>query len=517
MASKPKPPVENKNPESIPIYCAYDELLPIEQLKPNPKNNNIHPDEQIKLLAKLIENHGWRLPITVSNLSGCIVRGHGKLMAARLLGADVVPVDFQDYKDYAQELADLMADNKIPELSLFDDDLTRELLSEIKELDADFDMELTGFSDEELNVIFDLDDPTGPIEGEDDIPEPPAEPKSKLGDLYQLGRHRLLCGDSTKREDVERLMGGEKAELIHADPPYGMGKEKDGILNDNLYREKLDAFQMSWWNEYRLFLNDNASAYIWGNAEDLWRLWYCGGLRDSERLTFRNEIIWNKKNGQGINSEDFRSYAPVTERCLFFMLGEQGFNNNADNYWEGWEPIRDYLYQEAKKIGINNSKAYNTVLGLKTSGGGMYAHHISPTGSQFMFITREHYQTLQQAANGKAFKREYDELKREFYKTRAYFDNTHEDMTDVWEFDRVIGEERFGHASPKSVKMVIRSIKSSSHEESNVIDPFGGTGPALIACEKINRRCFVMELSPVWIDVIIQRWETFTGQKAVKL
>ena len=105
---------------------------------------------------------------------------------------------------------------------------------------------------------------------------------------------QIICGDCTDKAVIERLMQGQQVILCHADPPYGMGKEAEGIANDNLYASKLDAFQMRWWQACRASLADNASVYIWGNAEDLWRLWYQGGLQASERLTFRNELVWNK-------------------------------------------------------------------------------------------------------------------------------------------------------------------------------------------------------------------------------
>ena len=335
-----------------------------------------------------------------------------------------------------------------------------------------------------------------------------------MSNLRLKSRHRLLCGDSTKAEDVERLMDGETAVLVHADPPYGMGKESDGVENDNLYREKLDKFQMDWWRTFRPHLADNASAYIWGNAPDLWRLWYCGGLADLERLTMRNEIVWNKGNGLGMGSEKHRSYATVSERCLFFMLGEQGFNNNADNYWEGFEPIRSYLDGEMEKIG--GRKRWKEVLGNQ-----MGPHYF--TRSQWMFPTREAYERLQAEANGDGFnrdydelKRDYDELKREFDATRAYFDNTHENMTDVWDFERVIGEERHGHATPKPVQMMVRAIRSSTSDGDLLVEPFLGSGSTLIAAEQTGRKCYGLELTPAYCDVIVQRWETLTGEKAVR-
>lgn len=147
-------------------------------------------------------------------------------------------------------------------------------------------------------------------------------------------------------------------------------------------------------------------------------------------------------------------YPIADEKCLFVMCGVQGFNNNADNYFEGWEPIRDYLYKEAQKANIANSNKFNTALGLKTSGGGMYVHHISPTGSQWMFITEQNYKKIQsfcEQNNIDAFKKEYDELKKEYdelkkeyYSTRAYFNNTHDNQNNVWHFERTSNKEREG-------------------------------------------------------------------------
>jgi DNA modification methylase len=352
---------------------------------------------------------------------------------------------------------------------------------------------------------------------EDDIPEAPQEPITKLGDVWILGEHRVMCGDSTSKEAVEILMDGKKATLIHADPPYGMGKEKDGVLNDNIYKDKLDVFQLQWWKAFRPYAEDNASAYIWGNAPDLWRLWYRGGLESFERLTLRNEIVWDKKHGEGMNSDKHRMFPTATERCLFFMIGEQGFNNNADNYWEGFEPIRKYLKSQRDLIGWNNK----VVAGFFGFHPRMADHWFSK--SQWSFPQEDQYKRLQKECKNKAFakdyevlKQDYEVLKQEFYSTRAYFNNTHDNMTEVWEFERVQGEERHGHATPKPVEMMERVMKSSAPENAIVVEPFLGSGSTLIAAEKTKRKCYGMELDPKYCDVIVKRWEDFTGKKAKK-
>ena len=117
---------------------------------------------------------------------------------------------------------------------------------------------------------------------------------------------------------MAHLTGGRRAVLLHADPPYGMGKQADGVLGDNVYGAELDAFQLRWWDAWRPHLEDNASAYVWGNAPDLWRLWYASGLRDRETLTLRNEVVWDKVNIPGMASAGLTQYPEASERCLFF-------------------------------------------------------------------------------------------------------------------------------------------------------------------------------------------------------
>ena len=297
--------------------------------------------------------------------------------------------------------------------------------------------------------------------------------------------------------------------MLLADPPYGMGKEKDGVMNDNLYGAKLDAFLMECWQACRPALKANASAYIWGEAESLWRLWYRGGLADSERLTMRNEIVWAKASGQGMETEQRRMFPTATERALFFMLGEQGFNNNVDNYWEGWETIRDYLAREIKKLyakGWTRKRVDVELFGCTPTSAGMVKHYV--TTSQWAFITEKNYKALQRAGREHdAFKRDYNDLKREFYATRAYFDNTHQNMTDVWHYGRVTGAERHGHATPKPIAMMARCVISSCPPGATVLDPFMGTAPTAIACIRTGRKFVGIEKDPKHFETACSRLE----------
>ncbi|HHX81268.1 MAG TPA: ParB N-terminal domain-containing protein [Acholeplasmataceae bacterium] len=457
------------------------EMLAVDRLVPYAKNAKKHDDRQVAAIAGSIREFGFTNPVLIDGQDG-IIAGHGRVLGARKAGLAETGGGW----DAAMLAAEMEAIDwaELDAFKLDDMDLG-EILAEAErgsEGDADAEPQIDRAA--EINKVWGV----------------------KPGDLYQIGEHRLLCGDSTKAEDVARVMGGEKAVLCHADPPYGMGKEKEGVANDNLYRDKLDAFQMQWWRVCRPHLEDNASAYIWGNADDLWRLWYCGGLRDGERLTFRNEIVWQKQGAQGIGSADHRMYPTASERCLFFMLGEQGFNNNADNYWEGWDGIVDYLESQRQVAGWS-IKDTKRIAGHSEKSG---CHWFDK--SQWSMPTREVYGAWQRAARNDAFKREYDDLKREFYATRAYFDNTHDNMTDVWDFHRVSGDERHGHATPKPVEMVARAIKSSSPEGASVVAPFLGTGPEMVACQNLNRKCRGIEISPDYCAVILQRMaDAFPG------
>lgn len=478
--------------------CRVDKLIPYV------RNSRTHSDEQVAQIAASIKEFGWTNPILVDG-EGVIIAGHARLLAARKLGyAEVPTIELHDLTD-AQKKAYVIADNRLALNAGWDNEMLALELGELS--DEGFDLDLLGFDTKELDALLEPEVVEG-LTDEDAVPEVGPEPITKPGDVWVLGNHRLMCGDSTSISDVEKLTAGATAQLLHADPPYGMGKASEGVANDNIYGEDLDKFQMEWWATFRTFLEANASVYIWGNAPDLWRLWYRGGLADSERMTMRNEIVWDKGSVQGMKSEARRMFPPATERCLVFMLGEQELKNDVDNYWEGWEPVRGYLEGEMKRCGWEMSDL-NRITGTQ-----MAKHWI--TKSQWSMITVEHYTKIQAAARKHdAFKREHHELKREFYATRAYFDNTHDTMTDVWDFPRVTGKERHGHATPKPVAMMERVMTSSLPNGGLCLEPFGGSGSTLIGAEKSGRVCYTMELQPKYCDVIVKRWEDFTGKKAV--
>ena len=235
----------------VPIYCAHDKVVPIAEIKPNPKNPNQHPKEQIKLLAKIIKTQGWRAPVTVSTRSGLVVRGHGRLMAAKHLGLDSVPVDFQHYSCYDAELADLLADNKIAELAEIDSEMLAEVFQNIDPNAIDID--ITGYSEEEYNEIVSalMEATQGPeqkdLDSEVTLPEVAV---TKQGDIWLLGKHRLMCSNSADQVAVDSLLGGVKADMVFTDPPYGIGidGQKKSVCKNPKHNRKSHEF-MGWDNQ----------------------------------------------------------------------------------------------------------------------------------------------------------------------------------------------------------------------------------------------------------------------------
>lgn len=269
--------------DEVPVYCAHDKIEHIDDVHPNPKNPNQHPPEQIKLLAAIIKRQGWRAPITVSTRSGCIVKGHGRLIAAREMGATKVPIDYQNYNSDEEELADLIADNRIAELAEIDNQMLAELFAEIK-LDPDFDISLTGFTEEEyLELLGNLPEDAMLMDlAEDDVPEldEVSDPITYPGDVWELGRHRLVCGDSTKDDTYIALLGefenGEFANLIITDPPYNVDYEGTAgkIMNDNMSSSAFYRFLRTSFTQMYQNIVPGSAAYVFH--------------ADSEGRNFRN-------------------------------------------------------------------------------------------------------------------------------------------------------------------------------------------------------------------------------------
>lgn len=500
------------NHDKAAIWVQPDNLTP---WAANPREN----DHAVADVANSIDRFGFASPIIARQTKDGlqVIAGHTRLKAAKRLGLDRVPVRVLDLdEDQAKLLA--LADNRVAEIATWSDDLG-DLL---RDMDAEgFDLDGLGWTEQELEALmvpplFEMD------EDADELPEVDEEqPLSKPGEVYELGPHRLMCGDSTDPDQVATLMAGDLAELLHADPPYGMGKESDGVANDNLYREKLDRFQMDWIRVWLQHATDRASLYVWGNAEDLWRLWYRAGLAEFDSLTMRNELVWDKGSVPGMASAHLQSYPPATERCLHLMRGQQFLGSvNEDEYPECYEPLRLHMVAERDKAGWVN-KDVNEITGTA-----MAQHWFSR--SQFYPITRKHYEALQAAANGVAFCEDFDHLlgvkfadvlqageraKEERYaklaESRSFFDGSHQAATDVWRFDRVYGEDRYGHATPKNLEMISRICRTSAPDNAWIAEPFGGTGTTLIAAAARGRRCAIMELEPVFCDVIRRRWGQF--------
>ena len=371
------------------VYKKVSELIPYEN---NPRNN----DEAVDYVAKSIKEFGFKVPCVVSS-DGVLITGHTRLKACKKLGIEEVPCIVADDLTPEQVKAFRLADNKTSELAEWDMDKLDIELGEI----PDIDMSAFGF-DIEIDDIEEV-----PEVKEDEAPEvKDEEPKAKLGDIYQLGSHRLMCGDSTKAEDIDRLMDGQKADMVFCDAPYGYKYESN-------YQDK-----------YKMLQNDDK---ILDFIPAIWRT-----MKDN---------------------------CPVYEFC-------------------GWQSLKQWLeYFENTSLDLKNViiwKKNNWSMGdLKGAYAGQY--------EVILYLN----------------------------KGRVELNGSRD--TDIWEFDR---EPPKMHPTMKPIELIAYALKKSSKKDDVVLDCFGGSGSTLIACEQLNRKCYMMELDPHYVDVIIERWENFTGQKA---
>lgn len=350
--------------DGIPVYCAYDEIVPIKQLRPNAKNPNTHPQEQLEMLGKIIRGNGWRNPITVSTRSGLIVKGHGRLLTAELEELKEVPVEYQNYDSDEAELADLTADNRIAELAEIDTKMLADVFADIDTGAIDF--ELSGYTEDEYkDIATALSEAVhNELENPDEIPETP-DPENTVtesGDLWLLGQHRLLCGDSTKKEDVELLMDGHKADMVFTDPPYALFGNSTGVsgVGDD---KMITPFFRDIGNMCKRFVKVMGHIYAchdWQTSATIKEAF--------SGLTPKNLIVWRKATAGGIGSY----YTKIYELIWLFAnepeTGILGKNkphartiNGVANIWDCpvvQAPERDHNAQkplEIIKIAIENS------------------------------------------------------------------------------------------------------------------------------------------------------------------
>ncbi|EGO2720363.1 ParB N-terminal domain-containing protein [Enterococcus faecalis] len=379
-----------------------EDLIPYEK---NPRHN----EDAITAVAKSIEKFGFKVPIVV-DASNVIVNGHTRLKAAKYLGLKEVPTIIADDLTPEQIKAFRLADNKVGEIATWDEELLNAELDELADLDFDmteFGFDLPDIEGEEVEVIED--------EFEEELP---AEPISKLGDIYQLGRHRLMCGDSTNSLEVEKLMDNKKADLLITDPPYnvayeGKGKEALTIKNDSKETNEFHSFLYEAFSAAINNMKLGSSFYVWYASSEVVN--FHTALEEAGFLV-KQELIWNK-NSMVLSRQD---YHWKHEPCLY------GWASGGSHSW----------YSDRKQTTILN-------------------------------------------------------------------------------FDRpTVNKE---HPTMKPVALFDYQIKNSSKQGDCILDLFGGSGTTLIACEQNEREAYLMELDPRYVDVIIARWEAFTGEVAVKI
>ena len=395
------------------------EYVKRDQLIPYINNSRTHDARQVKQIASSIKEFGFTNPLLIDE-DGGIIAGHGRLLAADLLGIDQVPTITLVGLTEAQRKAYVIADNQLALNAGWDLDTLKVELDRLTELD--FDVDLLGFDDDFLSSF--LDEPSEGLTDEDAVPDAPENPVTVEGDVWVLGNHRLMCGDSTSIDAVDRLMDGQKADMVFTDPPYGMsyGGGRAGKIGSTDGTVK----------KHGVILGDTFK----GN--DL-----IGMIRDA----VGSAVTVSKSGSSKYICFPWRTYSEFEE-----ALAQIDLTPTACIVWD------------KKSIGLGNA-------------------NYRP---QHEFI---------------------------FY---AKGENWHGDkaQSDVWYMSRG-ATGQYVHPTQKPVELIEKAINNSSKGQDVVIDVFGGSGSTLIACEKTNRYCRMMELDPKYCDVIVKRWEEFTGKEAV--
>ena len=382
-------------------------------------NTRTHSPEQVEQLANSITEFGFTNPVLIDG-ERQIIAGHGRLAAAKKLSMDQIPCIVLDHLTEDQRRAYVIADNKLALNAGWDEDLLKIELNALGSLG--FDLTIIGFNAEELDDLVIEEDIDSFLTDEDDVPEVPVDPISKLGDIWLLGKHRLMCGDSTSQSDVDLLMDLNQADMVFTDPPwnvnYGASAHPDykerTILNDFMGTEDFKNFMDQTFQQMASHSKKGAPTYVVMSAQEWGNMMLTLAMNEYH---WSSTIIWNKSS---------------------LVLSRKDYHTQYEPIWYGW------LSGEARLCPLEDRK-----------------------------------------------------------------------QSDVWNFDKPSKSEL--HPTTKPVELVERAINNSSKKNNYVLDLFGGSGSTLIACEKTSRKNMSMELDPKYCDVIVQRWQDFTGEKAVHI
>lgn len=398
------------------------EYLPIGDLLPYARNARTHSETQIAKLASSIREFGFNNPILLDSANG-IIAGHGRLLAAQKLGLTEVPCVRLEHLTDNQKRAYILADNRLALDAGWDQNMLALELQDLKS--AGFDVDLTGFDGKELNDLLTRDPAAGETDA-DAIPAVPATSISQLGDVWQCGNHRVICGDSTDVLVLEALLAGQKADLIMTDPPYGVDFERGKfqgnnkgakfapIANDELKGEAFVEFIRSVFATAAAVTKEGAAFYSWTAA-----------LRQGAEA-------W-----EGITAAGWKVQSQIIWKKTPFVMGRCDYHWQHEPAWYGFKA--------------------NTKSGHAWYGG--------------------------------------------------------RDKASVWEVPKPQKMEL--HPTTKPVELFEIGIKNSSKAGDLVLDMFGGSGTTMIACERLDRDARLAELEPVYVDVIVQRWQEYTGKKAL--
>lgn len=454
--------------DGIPVHCAFDQLVRTNELKPHPKNPNIHPKEQIQAFAKVVQTLGWRQAIVVSTRSGLITKGHGKLAVARYLEAREVPVDFQHYKSEEEEWQDIIADNKIAEMSERDEVAVASMLKELADRGAN--TSLTGYRDNEVErMLAKLRKDAIAPEG---APEPSkadelqAKWQVKPGQLWLCGGHRILCGDSTSEKDWARLMDGNLAQVVHTDPPDGVGIQNDKLQKNDLSQLVRRALKMAVRHAH-----PDAAFYVWhANRRDFEAALDAAGLVERQYITWVKDSFVLGRN----------DYHWQTEHAFYAEKAGQRAK------WCGDRTQGTVWRLEALQ---NDGTAIDLATGLHiTDGGagGLFLKPKPPKSGKFRHLRVADQPVLIADPTG----------------------------TTAWQISRDSRAD-YLHPTQKPAELAEIAIRNSSAENDIIVDCFAGGFFTLVGAETLKRRAFCMDLEPKWCACGLERWSQKTGQTPV--